>query len=329
MPSTQKDELLICTENELVCFNSQKNSFINWTKEQGLPTDKFNTASGIKTQKGDIILGSDDGLIIFNDTINLPHDFQTKLVFSNFNIQYQQMKPGMEGSPLIKPIDETQSITLSHDQNIFSLEVSSINYDCPSRILFSWKMEGFYDEWTKPSSSNLIRYTGLNPGKYTLNVRAILLDDGHIIEERKLHIIIKPPFTQTIWAFLIYLLILLAAIFSVMRYFWLRKDSFMSREKIQFFINTAHDIRTPLTLIKGPLNELEKTEELSERGMHNLQTAIQSTNRLSDLANKLIEFQKEELYSSIIHVEAYELNQYVQEFLRQFQTYAEKKRFSD
>ena len=326
LPSTQKDELLISTENELVCFNTRKNSFVNWTKEQGLPTDKFNTASGIKTRKGDIILGSDDGLIIFNDTINLAHEFQSKLVFSNFSIHYQQMKPGVEGSPLINPIDETQSVTLSHDQNIFSLEVSSINYDSPSRILYSWKLEGFYDEWTKPSPVSLIRYTGLNPGNYTLRVRAILLDDGHIMQERKLQITIKPPFTLTIWAFLIYLLILLAAIFSVMRYFWLRKDSLISKEKIQFFINTAHDIRTPLTLIKGPLNELERTEELSEKGKHNLQTAIQSTNRLSELANKLIDFQKEELYSSIIHVEAYELNQYVNEFLKQFQTYADQKR---
>ena len=325
LPSKKKNELLISTENELVCFNAQENIFQNWTKEQGLPTNKFNTSSGIRTRKGDIILGSEDGMIIIKDTISLPRNFQSKLVFSNFTIQYQQMKPGMEGSPLTTLIDETQSITLSHDQNIFSLEVSSINYDCPSRILYSWKMEGFYDEWTKPSASNLIRYTGLNPGNYTLWVRAVLLDDGQTIEERKLQITIKPPFTQTIWAILIYILIFLAIIFTVIRYLWLRKDSLISREKIQFFINTAHDIRTPLTLIKGPLNELERNEELTEKGKHNLHTAIQSTNRLSELANKLIDFQKEELYSSIIHVEPCELNSYVQEFLQQFQTYADKK----
>ena len=325
LPSRKKDELIITTENELVCFNTREKRFWNWTKEQGLPTDKFNTSSGIQTRKGDIILGSDDGLVILKDTISLPQDFHSKLVFSNFNIQYQQMKPGMEGSPLSAPIDETSSITLSHNQNIFSLEVSSINYDCPSRILYSWKLEGFYDEWTKPSTSNLIRYTGLNPGEYTLKVRAVLLDDGQTIEERELHITITPPFSQTIWAMLLYLLILLAIIFSVMRYFWLRKDSLISKEKIQFFINTAHEIRTPLTLIKGPLNEIERAEQLTEQGKHNLQTAIQSTNRLAELATKLIDFQKEEMYSSVIHVEQCELNQYLQDFLKQFQTYADQK----
>ena len=325
LPSKRGNELLISTENELVCFNKQENIFTNWTKEQGLPTDKFNTSSGIKTREGDIILGSDDGLIIIKDTVILPRNFQSKLVFSNFNIQYQQMKPGIEGSPLSVPIDETGSITLNHDQNIFSLEVASINYDCPSRILYSWKMEGFYDEWTKPSTSNLIRYTGLNPGKYTLKIRAVLLDDGQTIEERELQIVIKPPFTQTIWAILIYILVLLIIIFSVMRYLWVRKESHISKEKILFFIHTAHDIRTPLTLIKGPLNEIERNEELSPKGKHNLQTAIQSTNRLTELATKLIDFQKEELYSPIIHVELCELNQYIRDFLIQFQTYADKK----
>ena len=326
LPSKKKDELVITTENELVCFNTREKRFWNWTKEQGLPTDKFNTSSGIQTRKGDIMLGSDDGLLILNDTIGLPQDFRSKLVFSNFNIQYQLMKPGMEGSPLSAPIDETSSVSLPHNQNIFSLEVSSINYDCPSRILYSWKMEGFYDEWTKPSTSNLIRYTGLNPGEYTLKVRAVLLDDGQTLEERELHITITPPFSQTIWAMLLYLLVLSAIIFSVMRYFWLRKDSMVAKEKIQFFINTAHDIRTPLTLIKGPLNEIGRAEQLTEQGKHNLQTAIQSTNRLAELATKLIDFQKEEMYSSVIHVEQAELNQYLQDFLKQFQPYADQKR---
>ena len=325
LPSTSPDELIISTENELVCFNKQKRTFLSWTKEQGLMTDKFNTSAGIKTKNGHIIFGTDDGLIIIKDSINLPEKFKSKLVLNNFSIQYQTMKPGMENSPLTVPIDETSNITLQYNQNLFSLEVSTINYDRPSRILYSWKMEGFYDEWTKPSESNIIRYTGLAPREYTLKIRSILLDDGHVLEERSLGITIEPPFTQTIWAFLIYALLLLLVAFAIIRYFWLRKESHISKEKIQFFIHTAHDIRTPLTLIKGPLNEISRTEKLTEGGNNHLQTAIQNTDRLSELATKLIEFQKEELYTSELHTHSYELNQYLNELLRPFQTYATKK----
>ena len=326
LPSHRPEELIISTENELVCFNTKEHLFLNWTQEQGLLANKFNTSAGIKTREGNIILGSDEGLIVINDSIAFPRTIQSKLVFSNFNIQYQEMLPGMEGSPLQMPIDETEAITLTHDQNIFSLDVSSINYDCPSRVLYSWKLEGFFDEWTQPSETHLIRYTGLVPGNYTLKVRSILLDDGRTLEERNLRIKIEPPFTQTGGAYLIYILIFIIIIFAIVRYLWLRKDSVISREKIQFFIHTAHDIRTPLTLIKGPLSEISRTESLSELGKSNLQAAIQNTDRLAELATKLIDFQKEELYASKLHVVQVELNNYLQNFLKPFQPYAEKKR---
>ena len=47
------------------------------------------------------------------------------------------------------------------DRNTFSLVLSSINYDYPSNVLFSWKLDGFYNEWSQPGTSNLIRYTSL------------------------------------------------------------------------------------------------------------------------------------------------------------------------
>ena len=325
LPGTRTGELVISTENELVCFDAQKHTFLNWTKEEGMQADKFNTSAGVKTSKGELLFGCDNGLIVIRDSIHLPNDFQSKLVFSNLYIRYQRMLPGMEGSPLTKPIDETEEIILPYAQNIFSLDVSSINYDCPSRILYSWKLEGFYDEWTSPSDRKTIRYTNLTPGKYNLKVRAILLDNGHVMEERSLRIHIKPPFTRTVWAFLIYALILALAVFAILRYFWLRRESTISQEKIQFFIHTAHDIRTPLTLIKGPLNEISRTEKLSDKGQSNLQNAIQSTDRLSDLATKLIEFQKEELYASDTYVESVEMNEYIRSFMDPFRSYAEKK----
>ena len=325
LPGSSSEELIISTENELVCFNTRKHTFQNWTKEQGMLVDKFNTSAGIKTRKGETIFGCEDGLILIKDSINLPRNFHSKLVFSNLNIRYEQMLPGMEDSPLSMPIDETEEITLPYAQNIFSIDVSSINYDRPSRILYSWKLEGFYDEWNKPSESHIIRYTNLTPGKYTLKVRAILLDDGQVLEERSLRIHIKPPFAQTVWAYMIYAIILGLTAFAILRYFWLRRESVLSQEKIQFFIHTAHDIRTPLTLIKGPLNEISQTEKLSDKGLNNLQNAIQSTDRLSDLATKLIEFQKEELYASETHVESIEMNQYIRNFMEPFTGYAEKK----
>ena len=325
LPSTSEGELIISTENALVCFNTQEERFQNWTKEQGMLSENFSTSAGVKTHKGKILFGCEDGLIYIEDSIKLPREFKSKMVFSNLNIHYQQMLPGMEESPLTVPIDQTEKITLAHDQDIFSIEVSSINYDRPSRILYSWKLEGFYNEWTKPSQRNLIRYMNLAPGDYTLKVRAILLDDGRTLEERSLRIHVDPPFSQTMGAYTIYILIGVLTIFIIMRYLWMRKESMLSHEKIQFFTNTAHDIRTPLTLIKGPLSEISRTEQLTEKGKENLQYAIRSTDSLAELANKLIDFQKEERYTSIINVSLCDLNQYIANFTEMFRPYSRKK----
>lgn len=325
LPGNNEDELLISTENELVCFKRQEKLFLNWTEEQGLYATKFNTASGIRTHSDVFVFGSGNGAVIIRDSIDLPRTFNSKMAFTDFIIHYQKMLPGNEGSPLTEDIDKTKVITLPHDQNTFSLNVSSINYDCPSRILYSWMLEGFYDNWTQPSTNNLIRYTNIEPGNYTLRVRAILLDDGHILEERSLKINITPPFSQTIWAYLLYTLALSLIIYAVIRFLWMRKDSNVSKEKIQFFISTAHDIRTPLTLIKAPLSDINRNETLTDQGKANLDMAIRSTDTLSSLVTKLIDFQKEELYTSDINVTLCDINIYIKGCMEQFKALAEKK----
>ena len=103
----------------------------------------------------------------------------------------------------------------------------------------------------------------------------------------------------------------------------IKKDRRISQEKINFFIHTAHDIRTPLTLIKAPLGEILRKEKLSEEGTKNINLAMQSTDNLSELANKLMNFQKEELYSPQVIVRKCELNSYFKEYLQQFRNYAE------
>jgi hypothetical protein len=100
LPGSKKGELIISTENELVCYKTQEKVFLSWTKEQGLLPAKFNTASGIRTRKGDILFGSDQGIIAIKGDFNLPRSFQSKLVLSDFNIHYQHITPGIENSPL-------------------------------------------------------------------------------------------------------------------------------------------------------------------------------------------------------------------------------------
>ncbi len=238
---------------------------------------------------------------------------------------YHPVHPMEKNSPLTKILDETNFIQLKYDQNTFSMDVSSINFDNPSSILYSWKLKGFYDQWTPPTSNGTIRYTNLSPGNYTLKVRSILLDNQQILEEREIQILVERPFWLTFWAFLIYALFIIGAAYAFLRYQIIKRERKTSEEKINFFTHAAHDIRTPLTMIKAPLSEIMEKESLSENGQKNIQLAMQSTENLAELANNLINFQKEELYSSQTIVTAHELNHYLSNYMHQFDSFARQK----
>ena len=301
--SDEDNEILLSTENGLTSFYPKQKTFYNWTKEMGLMTTHFNALSGTLRRNNNFIFGSSDGAIEFNKDMKLPRTYSSKMIFSDFKLFYQTVYPGDKNSPLEKDINETKELRLKYNQNIFSLRISSINYDFPSLILYSWKLVGFYDGWSRPEKDCLIRFTNLNPGKYTLRVRAISSEDRRIVlEERDMDIMIEQPIWLSIWALLLYALVIAAIVTITLRVIILRKQRKTSDEKIRFFINTAHDIRTPLTLIKAPLEELSEKEDLTPGGRSNMNTAIRNVNALLRLTPNLINFERTDTYSSALYV---------------------------
>ena len=115
-----EDDLIISTEKGLTRFKTKEKIFSNWTKEQGLMSTSFNQAAGVHTRDKKFIFGCGDGAIELADTVTLPHQFKSKMVFDNFRLLYQKVMPGEKGSPLKEEIDDTRHIILNYDQNIFT-----------------------------------------------------------------------------------------------------------------------------------------------------------------------------------------------------------------
>ncbi len=326
MLSDADRDILMSTESGLTSFYPNEKKFYNWTKDMGLMTTHFNALSGVLRKNNKFILGSSDGAVEFDKDMKLPRGYSSKMIFSDFKLFYQTIYPGDENSPLKASINDTKVLKLKYNQNIFSLQLSSINYDYPSNILYSWRLEGFYDEWSKPGTENTIRYTNLAPGTYTLRVRAISNEDKRImLEERSMDIVIAQPFWLTFWAVLVYTAFLCLIAIVLLRILILRKQRKVSDEKIHFFINTAHDIRTPLTLIKAPLEELREKEELSKEGISNMNTALRNVNALLRLTTNLINFERADVYSSELYISEHELNTFMNEIFNAFQQYANIK----
>ncbi len=119
------------------------------------------------------------------------------------------------------------------------------------------------------------------------------------------------------------LLVLITGI--IFRIIMLHKQKKVSDEKTRFFINTAHDIRTPLTLIKAPLEEVVESRIVPEQALPHVNMALKNVNALLQLTTNLINFERIDVYSSTLYVSEYELNHYMNNICATFRKYAEMK----
>ena len=319
-------KLILSSESGLCRFDPQTETFHNWTKEQGLRSDHFNAGSGTLCQNGDLIFGSTDGAIEFDSDMHFPDPGRFKIVLSDLRVLYRTVYPGEKHSPLTLPIDQTEQLRLHYNQNIFSIHVSSINYDAPSLILYSWMLEGFYDVWSQPEHDCTIHFTNLSPGTYTLRVKAVCGENPNLVlEERSMQIVIGRPLWLSMPALIIYILLVIGASMAALRIAALRRQRKLSNEKIQFFINTAHDIRTPLTLIKAPLEELAENEQLSPGGKSNMDTALHNVNILLRQTSNLLNFERAANYSHKLHIGPHRLETFLTELIDSFRPGMEAK----
>lgn len=322
----QDESLLMGTENGITIYSPREHSFRNWTREQGLMSVNFNTGSATTYSKNTLVFGGNDGAVRFPIDIQIPEPHYSRLLLRDFMIAYHPVYPGDDGSPLEKDIDETDRLELAYGQNSFSLDVASINYDYPSNILYSWKIDGFHKEWSRPSLDNRIVVRNLPPGSYTLQIRAISNEEKYkTYETRSIQIVITPPAWASVWAMVGYAILLVLVMVIIFRIIILHRQKKVSDEKTRFFINTAHDIRTPLTLIKAPLEEVIENRMVEDQALPHINMALKNVNALLQLATNLINFERVDVYSSNLYVAEYELNSYMDNVCATFRKYAEMK----
>ena len=196
----QDGSLLMGTETSITIYSPQEHSFRNWTREQGLMSVNFNVGSATAWNKNTLVFGGNEGAVKFPTNIQIPEPHYSRLLLRDFMIAYHPVYPGDDGSPLKKDIDETDRLELAYGQNTFSFDVASINYDYPSNILYSWKIDGYHKEWTRPSQDNRILVRNLPPGSYTLQIRAVSNEEKYkTYETRNIQIVITPPVWASVW----------------------------------------------------------------------------------------------------------------------------------
>lgn len=319
--------VIMALQNGLTSYYPERNAFVNWTNEQGLMTEHFNPNARVLRKRGTFVFGSTDGVIEFDRSFILPREYEHTLVLSEFRLFDRPIYPGDEDSPLDCSIDDTRELRLKWNQNIFSVHVSNINFDYPSLVLYTWRLKGLYNNWSTPSTNGQIRFMNLPSGKYKLEIKAISNENhDEVFEERTIDIIVEQSFWLTYWAMLLYAICLFLIASITARIYVARKRRLLSEEKVRFFINTAHDLRTPLTLIKAPLEEICEQESVSDKVREGLYTVLRNVNALLRLTTNLVNVEKADSGTNKLKIGEVELNSYIGDMISDFNDYTNYKK---
>ena len=291
-------DLWISTTMGIWQYDQKNRQFIGHINGNGLTTREYVLGSSMHTASDLIAFGTSDGITTF-----YPERVRAKKMelgdvhLTNFII---------DGKPINCLTDE---FTIPYEENSFTLEFSLLNYRNTDNISFQYRInEG---KWNSTNEgSNAVSFNKLKPGSYTLEVRA--MSNGNFSKKSTIiHIKVCDPWYASTWAFLLYFLTAAGIIlYIIYRYERHRKED-LEETKMQFLINATHDIRSPLTLIMGPLNKL-KTRIEDPECKQDIDTIDRNAKRLLLLVNQILDERK--IDKNQMHLHCQKTN--LKEFLR-------------
>lgn len=301
--------LWISTTRGLVCLNPANDNVKVYTKANGLLSDQFNYNSSFKNSDGTLYFGCVRGMISFNPAAFRENDVTTAPVYiTGFQVNNKEISVGEADSLLRRSIISTKRIDLNYTQSSFSIDFAALSFPAPEMTHYKYIMKGLEKYETELKTNRKVYFTQLKPGHYSFVVRAAG-NNGIWTKPTVLDIDIAPPFYENTWAYITYALIFLLTVYYLLRNYHRRtaernkriienlendKEKQIYNAKIEFFTNIAHEIRTPLTLIKGPMEKVIKRAEHVPEIHNNLKIMERNTNRLLDLTNQLLDFRKAE-----------------------------------
>lgn len=292
-----KSHLWVSTLKGLVNLNPDDGTVKIYSKDNGLLNNQFNYNSGFKDAKGRMYFGGIKGMISF-----MPDDIVTTatvppVYITGFQVQNKELDIKEDSDILKKPIIYTDEITLPYNRSSISIDFAALGFVSPETTAYSYFMKGLDKEWTEIKQNRKIYFTNLTSGKYVFNIKAAI-NGNQPAKETQLTIIILPPFWATLWARLLYAAVAIALLYYLFRTYHNKIEGKKEKEiyeaKIDFFTNVTHEIRTPLTLIKGPVDNLLELVDQYPAIKADVVTLERNTDRLIALITQILDFRQVE-----------------------------------
>lgn len=320
----------IGTTHGLVKMGLHNNDIEIFDTELGLLDLQFNYNSSYRDSKGILYFGSSKGLIRFDPSTMTDlhkHHVKSPIYITGIQTNQQELTIGDNQNKLKKSIIYTNKIELNHDESTISLDFAALNFISSKSTSYRYRLVGLDTTWTILRNNDKAKFTKIPPGKYTFEVLAVDANGKSISEEKRLQITIKPPLWASPTAIFTYWLLAISIICYAIYLYDNRvkeknkrrleiiknhKDQEVYKAKMDFLARITHDIKTPLTLIKAPLEKLSQNNLLPPKREQLLRTIRNNTDTLIELTDKLLDFRKIESDHFTLQLKRQEVNKLVQ-----------------
>lgn len=340
--------LWVGTNNGLIAFNPLNETYKTYAVSE-LQNPEMSEISALKRNKGELVFGGINGINVFTPNDNTSIDIAPTTVLTGLNVMYEPIgtHEAIGGNMhLENSITHTKQLFLDADKNNFSLSFSALHFDNPSLNKYRYKLEGFDKEWIETSSKlRIANYTNIPPGDYVFNVYGSNDNGTWSMEPASIMITIYPPWYLTTFAQISYVLLLFAVFFLFGQYTLINirrkrklefdrlekeKEKELNTAKLEFFTNISHELRSPLTLILGPVEKLiKKVDSLKKEDRLKSYTTIQrNADYLLKLTKQLLDFRKLEQGKTQLACEHINILSSIKKISNQFYPLADQKNIS-
>ena len=284
--------LWLSSNKGIVKYTPASRKYVRYTTEDGLQSDQFNFRSSYAASDGTFYFGGINGFNRFSPFKISDNKVRPETVISTVSVR----STGKDGMETVREIVPGEGMLKLHS-NVLSLKIEyeCLSYVAPGQNRFRWKLEGLNDSWTE-TEQHSVTFMKLRAGKYRFSVTSYNNNGYESSSEPSVEFKVLAPPWQSAFAKTGYAVLLIGVILLVLKYMndreRERKEKEVFKAKIDFFTQIAHEIKTPVTLIKAPLEQVMGSGHLSNGIAANLTMIQKNVNRLLELISQLLDFRK-------------------------------------
>lgn len=282
-----------------------------YTVADGLQSNQLSPRSSLFTREGWLFFGGMNGLNACRPEQFWQNRYVPPVVITDLSFPYvEDLAQTVALKGTAGPLVEKEEIRLPWHNNSFGISFAALSYSDPSRNRYTYRLHGIDRKWIASTEQTTAYYTDLPPGTYTFEVKGSNNDGAWNEESRRLTIVITPQWWLSGWAYAVYAALAVLAVYlftwqrnqrlrqkyrQQMEQFRMMQEKETYRSKVGFFVNLVHEIRTPLSLIRLPLEEVLEHPSLDKQAQKTyLETIRRNVDYLLGITNELLDFQKME-----------------------------------